>query len=127
MPPHTFLFAHLQLVASMMGELPPHIHGVYIADKIRQRYPEMDSAFYLDIWPVGRPFFMLIKPELVYQLTQANQLPKDPGLTRFLTPLAGSQNLVTMEGHVWGVEDPSSTRIQRQPYLILGPGYGGEG
>jgi hypothetical protein len=37
--------------------------------------------FYLDIWPVGQPLLMLIKPELIYQLTQTNQLPKDPGLT----------------------------------------------
>lgn len=101
MPPHSFLFGHIRLVASIIGDLPPHIHGVYIADQIRQRYPGLDTAFYLDVWPVGKPYLMLIKPELTYQLTQANQLPKDPGLTTFLTPLAGKQNLVTMEGSIW--------------------------
>src|SRR5687767_13561936 len=101
MPPHNFLFGHLQFVASIVGEMPPGAHGVYIADKIRQRYPEMDTAFYLDIWPVGQPYLMLIKPDLMYQLTQANQLPKDPGLQKFLKPLAGKQNLVTMEGPAW--------------------------
>ena len=100
-PPHRFLLGHLKFVAGVMGKLPPYIHGVYIADQIRQIYPEMDTAFYLDIWPVGEPHLMLIKPDLVYQLTQANQLPKFPGLTTFLTPLAGKHNLVTMEGALW--------------------------
>lgn len=49
MPPHSFLFGHLKFVASVVGKLSPHVHGVYIADQIRQKYPEMDTAFYLDI------------------------------------------------------------------------------
>lgn len=101
MPPHSFLFGHVKFVAGVLSKLPPHIHGVYLADQMRQLYPEMDTAFYLDIWPVRSPYLMLIKPDLVYQLTQANQLPKDPGLTTFLTPLAGKYNLVTMQGALW--------------------------
>ena len=101
MPPHSFLLGHLQFVASIVQDMPPNAHGVYIADQIRQRYPEMDTAFYLDIWPVGKPYLMVIHPYLLYQLTQANQLPKDTGLQTFLKPLAGRQNLVTMEGPAW--------------------------
>jgi hypothetical protein len=101
MPPHSFLFGHLRVVASIVGGLPPFIHGVYIADQVRQKYPEMDTAFYLDIWPIGKPYLMVLKPDMVAQFTQANQLPKDPGLTRFLKPIAGKQNLVTMEGAPW--------------------------
>lgn len=101
MPPHSFLFGHLQFVAGVLGKLPPHVHGVYLADQIRQKYPHMDTAFYVDIWPVGKPHLMVIKPDLIYQLTQANQLPKDPGVTTFMKPLAGKQNLVTMEGPAW--------------------------
>lgn len=101
MPPHSFLFGHRKFVANIVGEMPPYAHGVYIADKIRQRFPEMDTAFCVDIWPVGTPYLMVIKPDLMYQLTQANQLPKGPGLQPFLKPLAGKQNLVTMEGPTW--------------------------
>ena len=101
MPPHSFLFGHLRFVASIVAEMPPYAHGVYIADRIRQRFPEMDTAFYLDIWPVGQPYLMVISPDLLSQLTQINQLPKDPGLQTFLKPLAGRQNLVTMEGSTW--------------------------
>lgn len=101
MPPHSFIFGHLRFVAGVLSKLPSHIHGVYLADQIRRVYPEIDTAFYLDIWPVGNPYLMLIKPDFNYQLTQANQLPKDPGLTSFLTPLAGNFNLVTMEGELW--------------------------
>jgi len=101
MPPHSFLFGHLKIVTELIGEMPPHVHGIYIADKIRQRYPHLDEAFYVDIWPVGKPHLMAIRPELIYQFTQANQLPKDPGLTNFFAPLVGKLNLVTMEGAPW--------------------------
>lgn len=101
MPPHSFLFGHLKFVASIVQEMPPEAHGVYIADQIRRRFPKMNEAFYVDIWPVGKPYLMIIHPDLHYQLTQANQLPKDPGLQNFLKPLAGRQNLVTMEGPAW--------------------------
>ncbi|KAF2743074.1 cytochrome P450 [Sporormia fimetaria CBS 119925] len=101
MPPHSFLFGHLQLVADIVKNMPPYAHGVYVANAIRQKYPHLDTAFYLDVWPVGKPYLMVINPDMVHQFTQANQLPKDPGLTNFLAPLAGKQNLVTMEGAPW--------------------------
>jgi cytochrome P450 len=101
MPPHSFLFGHLPIVASITGSLPALIHGVYIADQVRQKYPEMDTAFYLDVWPIGKPYLMVIKPDMIAQFTQSEQLPKDPGLKTFLGPVAGKQNLVTMEGPQW--------------------------
>lgn len=79
----------------------PFAHPVYLADKIRQKCPSMDTAFYIDIWPLGPPYLMVIEPDLISQFTQANQLPKDTGLQVFLKPLAGKQNLVTMEGPTW--------------------------
>lgn len=37
----------------------------------------------------------------MYQLTQANQIPKDKGLRHFLQPLTGKEDLVTLEGASW--------------------------
>jgi cytochrome P450 len=42
-----------------------------------------------------------MNPVMMYQLTQANQIPKDPGLRTFLAPLTGKEDLVTMEGQNW--------------------------
>ncbi|KAL9128895.1 MAG: hypothetical protein Q9217_002517 [Psora testacea] len=38
---------------------------------------------------------------MMYQLTQANQIPKDKGLRHFLRPLTGEEDLVTLEGAAW--------------------------
>lgn len=38
---------------------------------------------------------------MMFQLTQANQIPKDKGLRRFLEPLTGKEDLVTLEGAAW--------------------------
>ncbi|KAF7917420.1 uncharacterized protein EAE98_010183 [Botrytis deweyae] len=101
MPPHHWLLGHIPLSASIIGSLPPYAHGVYVGDQIRQRYPHLDSAFYLDNWPLAAPILVVLKPDMLYQLTQANQIPKDKGIRAFLKPLTGESDLVTLEGDTW--------------------------
>ncbi|CAD6443213.1 97c81864-a7ad-48b5-a0f3-37be2d77d538 [Sclerotinia trifoliorum] len=101
MPPHYWSLGHIPLSASIIGNLPPHTHGVYVGDQIRQRYPHLDSAFYLDNWPLASPILVVLKPDMMYQLTQANQISKDKGIRAFLRPLTGKSDLVTLEGDTW--------------------------
>ena len=101
MPPHHWLFGHIALSASIFRSLPPSAHGVYIGDQIRQRFPHLDDAFYLDTWPFGPLILVLLSPDMMFQLTQANQIPKDKGLRHFLRPLTGEADLVTLEGTTW--------------------------
>ncbi|KAL8744557.1 MAG: hypothetical protein Q9190_003216 [Brigantiaea leucoxantha] len=68
---------------------------------IRQRFPHFDDAFYLDTWPFGPLILVLLSPDMMFQLTQANQIPKDKGLRHFLRPLTGEADLVTLEGTAW--------------------------
>ena len=44
---------------------------------------------------------VVLEPDMMYQLAQANQIPKDKGLRRFLKPLTGDEDLVTLEGDAW--------------------------
>ncbi|TGO48511.1 hypothetical protein BOTNAR_0471g00110 [Botryotinia narcissicola] len=101
MPPHYWLLGHIPLSASIIGSLPPYAHGVYVGDQIRQRYSYLDSAFYLDNWPLAAPILVVLKPDMMYQLTQSNQIPKDKGIRAFLVPLTGEFDLVTLEGGSW--------------------------
>ncbi|KAK0714467.1 cytochrome P450, partial [Apiosordaria backusii] len=101
MPPHHWLFGHLGVAAKIFRSLPPHAHLLLIADQVRREYPHLDTAFYLDIWPFGPPTLMVISPELVSQFTQDVSLPKFEGLRKFLEPLTGKKDLVSMEGHEW--------------------------
>ena len=101
MPPHHWLLGHVALSASIFGGLPPHAHSVYVGDQVRQRYPYLEDAFYLDTWPFGPLILVVLSPDLMYQLTQANQIPKDKGLRHFLKPLTGKEDMVTLEGAAW--------------------------
>lgn len=101
MPPHHWLLGHIPLIVSIIRSMPPSAHGLYVGDQIRQLYPHLDSAFYLDTWPFANPILVVLKPDMMYQLTQANQIPKDKGLRRFLEPLTGKEDLVTLEGSTW--------------------------
>ncbi len=101
MPPHHWLFGHVVLSADILVSLPPYAHGVYIGDQVRQRYPHLNDAFYLDTWPFGPLILVLLSPDMMYQLTQANQIPKDKGVRHFLQPLTGKEDLVTLEGATW--------------------------
>ncbi|KAK6605947.1 AflN/verA/monooxygenase [Botrytis cinerea] len=65
MPPHHWLLGHIPLSASIIGNLPPYAHGVYVGDQIRQRYPHLDSAFYLDNWPLAAPILVVLKPDMM--------------------------------------------------------------
>lgn len=70
MPPHHWLFGHLSLAAEITKSLPPYAAGGYIADQVRQRYPELNTAFYLDVWPFSRPVLAILNPDMMHQLTQ---------------------------------------------------------
>jgi hypothetical protein len=50
--------------------MAPYAAGGYIADQVRQRYPELNTAFYLDVWPFSRPVLAILHPDMMYQLTQ---------------------------------------------------------
>ncbi|PSN69360.1 cytochrome P450 [Corynespora cassiicola Philippines] len=101
MPPHSYLFGHIPLLVSIVASLPPRAYGLYVSDSIRKRYPYLDTAFYLDIWPFGPLMLVVLKPDMMYQLTQANQLPKDASMRKFLEPLTGKEDLATMNGEEW--------------------------
>ncbi|TGO36096.1 hypothetical protein BHYA_0135g00010 [Botrytis hyacinthi] len=96
MSPHHWLLGHIPLSASIIGSLPPYAHGVYFGDQIRQSYPHLDSAFYLDNWPLAAPILVVLKTDMMYQLTQANQIPKTKAF-----PLTGESDLVALEGCTW--------------------------
>ncbi|KAI9884809.1 MAG: hypothetical protein M1823_003398 [Watsoniomyces obsoletus] len=103
MPPHNPIFGHLLLIARIAMKLPRHAHGHYLGDLIRRRYPELGTAFYLDLWPFTPTVLVVISPTLAAQFTQERLLPKHPGLRRFFGPLTGKQDLLSMEGPAWKI------------------------
>ncbi|KAL0939896.1 cytochrome p450 71b25 [Colletotrichum truncatum] len=103
MPPHNFILGHLGLMMSIMISLPRDVMPtVVLADQVRRRYPHLDKAFYLDMWPFTGPMLMVISPDLMRQATQGeNSLPKVAFLKNYIKPLSGGHDLVSMEGDEW--------------------------
>lgn len=101
MPPHSFLFGHLLVVAKVYRRLPPDAHPFYLADQLRRQYPNLDTAFYIDLWPFNESILMVTSPQAMAAFTQQGYLPKHPINRRFMEPLTGEQDLVSMDGPLW--------------------------
>ncbi|CCF47392.1 sterigmatocystin biosynthesis P450 monooxygenase StcS, partial [Colletotrichum higginsianum] len=103
MPPHHPVLGHLGLMLSIMASLPRDVMPtVALADQVRRRYPHLDKAFYLDMWPFTGPMLMVISPDLMRQATQGEApLPKVGFLKNYMKPISGGHDLVSMEGEEW--------------------------
>ena len=101
MPPHSLLWGHILVVASIVSTFPKHASTFYVGDQIRRRYPELDRAFYLDLWPFAPRILWIISPEMMHQYSQDRYLPKHPIAERSVSPIVGKHNLLTMEGPMW--------------------------
>lgn len=102
MPPHNIFFGHLGLVASIQRSLPSDAHGHYLPDQVRQRYPDLGSTFYLDLWPISDPMLIAMDPDMIAQFCASDrQLPKHPGSKSFMYPMTGGYELITLEGETW--------------------------
>ena len=55
-------------------------------------------VFYLDTWPFSDPICVIVDPDLAYQVTVQNSLPKHKVISESIWPLTGPKTLVAMDG-----------------------------
>ena len=103
MPPHHPLLGHLPLIASTMSKLPKDVHPMVLPHQIRKAMPDLGPLFYLDAFPFGPPILIVSSPESAYQITQSHSLPKSHTLGKFVRPMTGGKDLVSMEGQEWRI------------------------
>ena len=101
MPPHHPVFGHLPFVAGIMSKLPSDVHGHVLPHQIQLQLPEIGPMFYVDTWPFGPPILAVASPDPAYQITQLHSLPKFHALRKYMRPMTGGNDLVTMEGKEW--------------------------
>lgn len=80
-----------------MQTLPPNCHPHIIIHYLRTQH-KLPPIFYLDTWPFGDPICAVVDPEVAYQVTVQNSLPKHRALREAIWPLTGEKNLVSMDG-----------------------------
>ena len=84
-----------------MSKLPSDARGNYIPSHVRALTPSLGPVFYLDLWPFGPSMLVVTSPNALFQMTQEHSLPKYHALRKFLRPMTGEYDLVTMEGDMW--------------------------
>ena len=101
MPPHHPLFGHMLLAKDILSKVPKDLHPSYLPGLIRRAVPDVGPVFYLDMWPFALPILVVSSPSAAYQITQEHSLPKSGELRRWIRPLAGNKDLVSLEGQPW--------------------------
>jgi cytochrome P450 len=104
MPPYHPILGHLPQAINLAGNLPRDSHAHYLPHQIRRRYPDLGPTYYLDVWPFAEPFLIVTSPTMVAQFSQQDSpLPKHPGIRKFMQPVTGGHDLVSMEGQTWKI------------------------
>ncbi|KAL8719456.1 MAG: hypothetical protein Q9225_003545 [Loekoesia sp. 1 TL-2023] len=102
MPPYHPIFGHVPLMIRLTTSLPRDAHAHYLPDQIRRRYPDLGPIYYLDTWPLAQPILVTTSPSIISQYSYAdNLLPKHPGMRKFMRPVTGGLDLVSMEDRTW--------------------------
>lgn len=101
MAPHHPVWGHLQVVGGIMSKLPKDAHSQVFPLLIGRAMPDLGPAFYIDTWPLGYPMLVITDPDQAYQITQVHSLPKFHAMRRYLKPLTGGNDLVSIDGKEW--------------------------
>ncbi|MCJ1264273.1 hypothetical protein MMC22_004144 [Lobaria immixta] len=100
-PPHSHIFGHLITMGELVSTLPPDLHPHSFPHFLRKKYPDLGPVFYLDNWPVAYPICAVVDPDVAYQATQQNSLPKHQINKDYIEPFVGKYNMLTLEGKLW--------------------------
>ncbi|KAL9063501.1 MAG: hypothetical protein Q9161_009430 [Pseudevernia consocians] len=81
----------------LMQNLPHSCHPHVMMHYVHTQY-NLPSIFYLDTWPFGDPICAIVDPEVAYQVTVQDSLPKPKAIPENIWPLTGEKNQVAMDG-----------------------------
>ncbi|KAI0479830.1 cytochrome protein [Xylaria cf. heliscus] len=117
MPPWNPLLGHLLALVPILKTLPEDRQQPDAFEalcKVHERN-DGDSVIYLDMWPFSDPLMIICSPTLAAQAcSQEHDLCKPPMLHSFFNPLAGGENLFTMNGPEW-----------KRSRALFNPGFSG--
>lgn len=95
------MFGSLLVTNDVVSKLPADVNPQYYPHEIRRAHPELGPIFYIDNWPYIAPILVVASPSTAFQATQEHSLPKFPALAHYMRGIAGTDDLVTMEGQMW--------------------------
>ncbi|KAF2467190.1 cytochrome P450 [Lindgomyces ingoldianus] len=99
-PPHSPIFGHLISIGKCVSKLPNRVHPHVFPHYLTKDY-DLPPVFFMDAYPIRDPMMVIIDPDVAEEVAAKSGLLKAPNIKYFLKPLAGPENLVTMDGHLW--------------------------
>ena len=94
-------WGNLKVLGEVAASLPADVHGHILPDVMRKKFPDLPPVFGMDLWPASEQMIVCTSPEACFQFTQERSALKHPSLGRFLLPLMGTNNLISVEGQEW--------------------------
>lgn len=91
------LFGHIPSIAKVVAKLPPNLHGHWHMWYLRKDH-KLPKLWYMDVWPVG-PSILVVQDNAL--ALEVGHMRKHKIMKAFLDPIAGPENMVTLEGAAW--------------------------
>jgi cytochrome P450 len=95
-----WITGHLMVLQKYVDGIPPDAAVAFAMKDLAQEFTDTE-VFLVDFWPVYPPLVTIFGPEVINQVCNQYNLPKTTTAFRFMKPIAGGPNLVTMNGDEW--------------------------
>lgn len=86
----------IKLFKKIPRDCHPHVYGPVIGSDYN-----VPRFYYIDNWPFGPSSLVINDPAIAQQVTVLKCYDKHPELMKFTKPLAGDNNLVSINGEIW--------------------------
>lgn len=91
---------HLLVLQKYVDGIPPDAAVAFAMRDLCEEFPDSE-LFLMDFWPVYPPLYTVFGPEPISQICNKYNLPKTAVAERFMQPVTGGPNLVSMNGDEW--------------------------
>ncbi|KAL1848728.1 hypothetical protein Daus18300_013518 [Diaporthe australafricana] len=96
-----WITGHLLVLQKYVDRIPPDAAVAFAMRDLCQEEFADTELFLMDFWPVYPPLFTLFGPEPISQICNKYNLPKNAVLSKFMEPVTGGPDLLTMNGEEW--------------------------
>ncbi|KAI1855547.1 hypothetical protein JX266_000412 [Neoarthrinium moseri] len=96
----SWITGHLLVLQKYVDGIPPDAAVAFAMRDLAQDFAHTE-LFLMDFWPVYPPLFTVFGPESISQICNKYNLPKTAVAAKFMKPISGGPNLVSMNGDEW--------------------------
>ncbi|KAK7738318.1 hypothetical protein SLS53_006126 [Cytospora paraplurivora] len=95
-----WITGHLLVLQKYVDGIPADAAVAFAMRDLCEEFADTE-LFLMDFWPVYPPLFTVFGPEPINQICNKYNLPKTAVASRFMQPVTGGPNLITMNGDEW--------------------------